>query len=72
MALGPNEAKTVLRVCSACAGDYEDPDRSAPDEDGEEPDLEPEPEDGTDGPADLTSQSFCARIRRGRQPLKSF
>jgi hypothetical protein len=51
MTLGRNEAKTVLRVCSACAGDYEDPDRSAPDEVGgdKEPDPELDPADGPDG-----------------------
>jgi hypothetical protein len=30
------EGGMALRACSACAGDYEDPDRTAPpDEDGE-------------------------------------
>jgi hypothetical protein len=48
MTPSPNDVESVLRFCSACAGDYEDPGRTIPDEDGcdEEPDLEGEPDDG--------------------------
>ena len=41
----------ALRACSACAGDYEDPDRAAPPEEDEEGLGEPE-EGMAPGPAE--------------------
>jgi hypothetical protein len=42
MTPSPNDVESVLRFCSACAGDYEDPGRTVPDQD--ECDDEPEAE----------------------------
>jgi hypothetical protein len=36
---GPGACQAPLRACSACAGDYEDPDRTAWTPDDEEEDL---------------------------------
>ena len=38
----PRDSQSQLRACSACAGDYEDPDRTARTPDEEEEDLRAE------------------------------
>jgi hypothetical protein len=49
MTPSPNDVESVLRFCSACAGDYEDPDRTVPDQNECDDEPEAEMEQDRDG-----------------------
>ena len=55
-----------VRACSACSGDYEDPDRTAP---GEQPEEELPPEQRQNGPQKANSNEYIVATPSGsRRP----